>query len=264
MKTPDSIQITVLGCGTSTGVPLIHCSCKVCKSRNPKNKRLRASIWIQTQNKSVLIDTSTDLRQQAIRARIPRLDAVLYTHPHTDHIHGIDELRSFNFAQKARIPVFGNSWTQQELFQRFPYIFSPNATPQGGGIPLLDFHLVGRERFQAAGVDFEPISVMHGSNEVLAYRIRSVAYVTDCSYIPEDSLARLEGLDVLILDCIRIQPHPTHFNVDQALEVVRRVKPKKTFLTHLGHEFDYAEWMRKLPKGVALAYDGMKIQQKYK
>ncbi len=259
--------LTILGCGTSTGVPLIHCDCKVCRSKNPKNKRLRASVWIQAEGrngpKSLLIDTSTDLRQQALRERIPRIDAVLYTHPHADHIHGIDELRSYNYVQKAAIPIYVNSWTRQDLEVKFSYIFKPIPV-EGGGIPQLIMNEFDASTpvLDILGVPVVPISLQHGSKECAGYRIDSVAYMTDCSYIPKSSLERLTGLSVLILDCVRLKPHGTHFNLDQAIEVVSQVKPKKTYLTHLGHDFDYAEWTKKLPRGVALAYDGLKITRR--
>jgi phosphoribosyl 1,2-cyclic phosphate phosphodiesterase len=253
--------LTILGCGTSTGVPLISCKCSVCSSRNPKNHRLRASAWVQKKGKSILIDTSTDLRQQALRAKIQRIDAVLYTHPHADHIHGIDELRSYNFIQRSSIPVYGNSWTCDELRHKFNYIFAPGPV-EGGGIPQLELHQLDSqaESVDIQGVSVTSISLQHGSKECLGYRIDSVAYVTDCSYIPSLSIERLKGLSVLILDCLRLQPHGTHFHLEQALEMISVLRPKKTFLTHLGHDFDYVKWNRKLPRGVSLAYDGLKIK----
>jgi len=252
--------LTVLGCGTSTGVPLIHCKCTVCRSKNQKNKRLRASAWVQVRGKSFLIDTATDLRQQAMRAKIPRIDAVLYTHPHADHIHGIDELRSFNFIQKSEIPVYGNAWTCDELKTKFPYIFDPGPV-EGGGIPLLSLHLIqAHDPFiEVLGEKIVPLPLSHGSKECVGYRIDSVAYVTDCNYIPPLSMERMQGLSVLVLDCLRLEPHGTHFNLDQALDTVSRLKPKKTYLTHLGHEFDYTKQRKKLPKGVSFAYDGLII-----
>ena len=171
---------TILGCGTSTGVPVINCKCKVCRSRNPKNNRLRASAWVETGGKSFLIDTSTDLRQQALKWKVPRIDAVLYTHPHADHISGIDELRTYNFFQKGSIPLYGNSWTCTELLQRYPYIFNPGAV-EGGGIPLLQLNEISGQTKQitVAGIPITPLSVQHGSKETLGYRIGTVAYVTD-------------------------------------------------------------------------------------
>lgn len=252
---------TILGCGTSTGVPLIGCDCKVCLSRNPKDKRLRASVWVKVGRKSFLIDTSPDLRQQALKEKIRQVDAVLYTHPHADHIHGIDELRSYNYLQRSVIPAYGNAWTVTELQEKFPYIFRPAKVVEGGGIPRIELRRVVSSApwFEASGVRITPIGVEHGSRECLGYRIGSVAYVTDCSYIPELSLERLKGLSVLFLDCLRLARHGTHFNLDQALETVSKLRPRRTFFTHLGHDFEYLKWKKKLPKGVALAFDGLRI-----
>jgi phosphoribosyl 1,2-cyclic phosphate phosphodiesterase len=255
--------LTVLGCGTSGGVPFICCDCAVCRSKNPKNKRTRSSVWIQVNGKSFVIDTGPDFRNQCLREKIRHIDAVLYTHPHADHVHGIDELRSFNFFQKGAIPVYGNAWICRDLPIKFSYIFrSSYAEPEGGGIPTLTLHEIrpSIKSIKIQGVPVIPIPHMHGSNDSLGYRIDSVAYIADCSYIPEASLKKLKGLSVLVLDCLRIRPHRTHLNLDQALKIVEAVKPKRTYLTHLGHEFDYAEWKKKLPKGVSLAYDGLKVQ----
>ncbi len=260
--------LTVLGCGTSTGVPLIGCDCSVCRSKNPRNQRLRASAWVRTRGKSFLIDTSTDLRLQALRHKIRRVDAVLYTHPHSDHVLGIDEMRSYNYLQRSEISVYGNDWTCAELPTRFDYVFTPPKKIEGGGVPQLVMNRVDASRYSVEkpllieGVPVVPIALQHGSKEVLAYRIDSIAYVTDTSYIPARSLEQLRGLSVLILDCLRLEPHGTHFNLDQALEVVSQVRPKKTYLTHLGHDFEYAKWSRKLPKGVFLAYDGLTVRAK--
>jgi phosphoribosyl 1,2-cyclic phosphate phosphodiesterase len=253
--------LTILGCGTSTGVPVVTCSCAVCRSRHPRNQRTRASVWFQVRGKSILVDTSTDLRQQALKNRIPRVDAVLFTHPHADHTHGIDELRSFNFSQKSAIPAFGNQWTCTELRHKFGYIFNPGPV-EGGGIPQVDLQLFNAqtESIQVAGITVIPIALHHGSKESVGYRIDSVAYATDCSYIPPESLNRMRGLSVLVLDCLRLAKHGTHFNLEQALETVAQLRPKKTFLTHLSHDFDYRKWVKKLPDGVTLAYDGLKVK----
>lgn len=260
--------LTILGSGTSTGVPIPTCPCKVCRSKNPKNHRLRCSAWLQYQGKSLLIDTATDLRTQALRAKISRIDAVLYTHPHSDHTHGIDELRCYNFSQHADIPVYGNAWTCHDLIQRFSYIFHPEGPAEGGGIPRLTLHSFEPSAYSIEkpldilGVPIVPIPVPHGSKESVGYRIESVAYVTDCSYIPKESLDKMRELSVLVLDCVRLEPHRTHLNLDRALEIISEVKPKKAFLTHLGHEFEHSTWSEKLPKGVYLAYDGLKISLK--
>ncbi|MCC7440079.1 MAG: MBL fold metallo-hydrolase [Bdellovibrionales bacterium] len=252
----------ILGSGTSTGVPLLQCRCATCRSKHPRNQRLRVSAWVRSRGRSLLIDTATDLRQQALRARIPRVDAVLYTHPHADHVSGVDEIRAFNFVQKQVIPAFGNAWTQEELVGRFPYVFQRASQIVGGGRPELDFHLIDGQvsSFNAAGIEVIPISTQHGPKECLGYRINSVAYVTDCHYIPPESLDRLRGLKVLILDCLRVQPHDTHLTLDRALEVISELRPSRTYLTHLGHDFEYRRWSKKLPKGVALAHDGLRFR----
>jgi len=264
VTTRKKTELLILGCGTSSGVPLIACKCAVCRSKNPKNQRLRASVYVRHQGKRFLVDTSTDLRQQALRYRLSRVDAVLYTHPHADHLHGIDELRSFGYVQKERIPIYGNAWTCGDLRMKFPYIFGTERDPghSSYSVPHLDLHQFNAEHhsFEAAGVPIVPLPLMHGSHECIGYRFDRVAYVTDCSYIPELSLERMKGLSVLVLDCLRMAPHPTHLNLEQALAIVEKVKPKRTVFTHLGHDFDYTKWSRKLPKGITLAYDGMKLQ----
>ncbi|MCM0607038.1 MAG: MBL fold metallo-hydrolase [Xanthomonadaceae bacterium] len=254
-------RLTILGSGTSTGVPIMLCSCKVCKSKDPKNKRLRASIFVETQGKSFLIDTSTDLRQQTLRFKIKKVDAVLYTHPHADHISGIDELRAFNFMQKSRMPAYVHSWTAAELPIRYPYIFKPEKIV-GGGIPLIDLKMLNEADpyWDVLGVRVIPVSVQHGSKIVVGYRFGTMAYITDCNFIPETSLDRLKNLDVLVLDCVKIGSHDTHFNLEKALDVVSKLKPKKTYLTHLGHDFDFKTWQKKLPKNVGLAYDGLQLK----
>ncbi|RYZ67683.1 MAG: MBL fold metallo-hydrolase [Proteobacteria bacterium] len=263
----ESVEITILGCGTSTGVPLLQCRCPVCTSRNRKNRRLRASAWLKTRGKSFLIDTSSDLREQALRENIDRVDAILYTHPHSDHVAGIDDVRAFNFLQKMRIPAYGNAWTHRDLTSRYPYIFTPQGLPEGGGIPEIDFNLIpdGTKSIEVQGVKFETLSVKHGSQDVLAYRVENVAYLTDCNHVPEEAAERLHGLEVLILDCLRLTKHGTHFHLDEALEFITKIKPRKTILTHLSHDFDYEEWTKrgsdaKLPRNVTLAYDGMCIR----
>jgi phosphoribosyl 1,2-cyclic phosphate phosphodiesterase len=255
------MRLTVLGCGTSTGVPLIHCGCRVCRSRDPRDRRLRCSAWVRAAGKSLLIDTSPDLREQALRARIPRLDAVLYTHAHADHSHGIDELRSFNYVQREPIPIHASRPTCEELERKFGYIFRPGRI-EGGGIPLLKLHPfdAAAGRVSVAGVPVTPIPLLHGSRESVGYRIGRLAYVVDCSEIPEESLAALEGLSILFLDCVRLEPHGTHLNLDRALELAARIRAKRTFLTHLGHDFSFKGWSGRLPRGIALAHDGLTVR----
>ena len=263
--TPE--QVTILGCGTSTGVPLLQCRCAVCTSSDPRNHRLRASIYVEIAGKKILIDTSTDLRQQALRHDLSRVDAILFTHPHADHSAGIDEIRSFNFLQREKIPAYGNEWTVRELTTRYPYLFAPTEPAQGGGVAGIDLHLIdaATDSLDILGLTVVPVSVSHGREEVVGYRFGRFAYLTDCSSIPLKSRERLMNLDVLVLDCLRLAQHGTHFNLEQALEVVSELRPGRTVLTHLGHDFEYVEWTRqgpgaKLPESVTLAFDGMVIR----
>ncbi|MBN23200.1 MAG: MBL fold metallo-hydrolase [Bdellovibrionaceae bacterium] len=258
------MEIKILGCGTSMGVPVVTCECEVCTSNLPENRRLRASIWIQINGKSYLIDTSTDFRQQALREKINHIDAILYTHPHTDHIGGIDEIRAYNFKQKSKIPIYGHDWTLNDLKIRYSYIFSPQVNHQGGILPSLEPHLITKDQssIKIDGLPIIPLWLRHGNEDCLGYRIKSVAYATDCNYIPSETLDQMRGLEFLILDCLRIKPHRTHLNLEQALEIIEEIKPKKAILTHLSHDFDYAVWNKKLPKNVVLAYDGIKLTTK--
>jgi len=250
------LKITILGCGTSTGVPVIGCTCKVCLSQEQKNKRTRSSVLVQAGGKNILIDTSTDLRQQSLAHNINRIDAVLYTHPHADHIHGIDELRSFNMAQNSAIPCYGNSDTIRRIKQIFHYIFTDNANESWK--PDLRAHIVNGP-FNIFGLNILPIEVHHGKIRVFGYRIGNFAYVTDCSYIPDEANVLLHKLDLLILGVLREKPHPTHLNISQALDLIKDLKPKRTIFTHLSHNVDYIETTKKLSDNIELGYDGMEI-----
>jgi phosphoribosyl 1,2-cyclic phosphate phosphodiesterase len=260
----SKLRVTVLGCGTSTGVPLIQCQCAVCTSADPKNKRLRASLWIEANGKSILVDVSPDFREQALRTKIPRIDAVILTHPHYDHIGGMDELRSYNFIQKGEvIPVYGHDWSVRELKSRLPYLFS-NGKVEGGGIArvnLIEFD-INTPELDIAGIPITPIALNHGSDQVCGYRIDTFAYLTDCHHIPDAAFSKLKNLDVLILDCLRLSKHDTHLNFDRAMEYAQKIGAKSTIFTHMSHDFDYESFSKTLPKNFALAYDGLIIDIK--
>jgi phosphoribosyl 1,2-cyclic phosphate phosphodiesterase len=251
------MKVTILGSATSTGVPIIGCDCPVCTSANPRNKRTRCSVFVEVKGSNILIDTSTDLRCQALRHGIKRLDAVLYTHSHADHTHGIDELRVYNFVNKSPIRCYGNPQTIDNIKNNFRYIF--DGVESAGGKPMLTLTEVS-EVFRLGGVGITPIDVYHADWTILGYRIGGMAYLTDCSGIPDRSWERLRGLDVLIISALRYKPHPAHLNVEQAVEVARKLKPGLTVFTHMGHELDYDTLSRELPASIVPAYDGMELE----
>ncbi len=248
--------ITILGCATSTGVPMVGCDCAVCSSPDPRDKRTRASIIVQTSGKYILVDTSSDLRLQALREKIPRVDAVLFTHAHADHINGIDDLRGYHLLHKRVIPSFGERETMEAITRNFSYIFE--GMHKGGYTPLLEPHTITGP-FSLFSHTVVPVPLIHGYSYATGYRIDDIAYLTDCSDIPESSIAKLIGLDVLIIDALRYTPHIAHFNVEAALRMVEKLRPGRAIFTHLTHEVAYKDGER-LPKGVELAYDGMTIE----
>lgn len=250
------MKLTFLGTGTSTGVPVIACDCPVCTSRDQRNHRTRASLLVGNNGNNILIDTSPDLRQQALRAGLRRLDAVLFTHCHADHVGGLDELRAFNIAQRASIPCFGDELSIHNIKIRYPYIF--NGRLYFGAKPELTMHQAS-EVIYIFGMEIIPVPVYHGWLPILGYRIGRMAYVTDCSAIPPESLRALRDLDVLVLGALRHEPHTSHFTVAEALEVVAMLRPQRAYLTHMAHELDHEETSGMLPQGVELAYDGLEI-----
>jgi phosphoribosyl 1,2-cyclic phosphate phosphodiesterase len=250
------MKITILGSGTSTGVPMVGCRCPVCSSNDPRDKRTRASIIVETADRYILVDTSTDLRKQAIRENIPHIDAVLFTHSHADHIHGIDDLRGFHFIHRRVIPCYGNKETIGAISRKFDYIFT--GLKEAGYAPLMEAH-VANGPFPLFGCRIVPVTLAHGLMTATGYRFNDAAYLTDCSGIPEESISRLTGLDILIIDALRYSPHSNHFNIEGALQVVERLKPRRAIFTHLTHEIPYNDGS-KLPDGVEFAYDGMVLE----
>ncbi len=251
------MKITILGCGTSFGVPMIACKCPVCLSDDPRNKRLRASILVTKGDKNVLVDTATDLRAQAIAGGIDHIDAVLYTHPHAEHTHGIDELRRFNWLQNSSIPCYGSPETLKVLRDNFKYVFVLQGKP--GWQPNLTTHEI-EEPFDLFGMKIVPVEVMHGDLPIFGYRFDDFAYITDFSEIPEESMDLLRGLDVLVIEALRFEPHPSHVTIAQAMEYIEVLKPGRAIFTHMAHGFDYETVMKELPPGMELAYDGMVIE----
>lgn len=251
------MKVTFMGSGTSMGVPTIGCDCSVCVSENPKNKRTRPSLLIEAADTNLVIDTAVDFRMQAIREGLKRVDAVLYTHSHADHILGLDDLRPFNYWQKMHIPCFGNESTMKNICETFRYVFSD---PQpGGSIPRIEPHVI-EGPFEFHGIHVQPIPVLHGRMPVLGYRIGQLSYLTDLSEIPDASYSILEGTSILILGVLRYEPHPTHLYLSKALQIIERVSPDKTYFTHLSHDFDHDRTNAELPDSVRLSYDGLSFE----
>jgi phosphoribosyl 1,2-cyclic phosphate phosphodiesterase len=258
MAPSPEIRITVLGSGTSVGVPMIGCRCAVCLSQDPRDKRLRPSILVCYQGREVLIDTTPDFRTQALRFGIGRLDAILLTHSHADHILGLDDVRPFNHMRKDPIPLYGSPYTLADLRTRFDYIFNGAATQSSR--PNLECRAFDESGFELFGLPFLPVLLRHGDGAVWGFRFGPAAYLTDHSRIPEESIEKLGGLDVLFLDGLRYKPHPTHSTIEQSLEYVERLRPRRTFLTHICHDLGHARAESLLPAHVRLAYDGLEIR----
>ncbi len=251
------MTLKFLGTGTSTGVPILTCQCGVCTSSDPHDKRSRPSIMLEYDGRVVVIDTTPDFRAQALREGLMRLDAVVYTHHHADHIMGLDDTRVFYFRQKTPIPIFASADCMATIRATFAYIFEGNYP--FGGVVKLDPHLI-EGPFELWGLKITPVPVVHGLAPILGFRFRDAAYLTDVSAIPESSIPLLEGLDVLILDALRTKPHPTHLSIEQAVAIVERLKPRRAFFTHIAHELGHQQTNLSLPSHVQLAYDGLRLE----
>lgn len=254
--TEASLKLTVLGSGTSTGVPVLGCHCVVCSSSDPRNNRTRCSVLLEWDGQNVLIDTATDFRQQALREGIEQVDAVFFTHAHADHVHGIDDLRTFSLRSGNAIPIYASPSVLSRIEGLFSYIFSETDAP--GYRPRLQVNQINGP-FQLFGQKITPIPLLHGPGESLGYRVGSLAYVVDCSAIPESSWPLLQGLDVLVIDALRFREHESHFSISQAIEVAEKLQPKRTLLTHLTHDIDYPRHAAGLPEDVEFAYDGLTL-----
>jgi phosphoribosyl 1,2-cyclic phosphate phosphodiesterase len=250
------MRITFLGTGTSHGVPVIGCACGVCRSTDPRNKRSRASVLVETHGQTLLIDVAPEFRLQAVAHNVHHADAMLLTHAHADHIGGLDDVRIFSERSGRHFPIYGPSAALARVRERFDYAF--RKTQIGGGKPRLDLHAVVRP-FHIKTLRVEPLPVWHGRLKVFGYRLGSFAYITDVSKIPEATYPKLKNLDVLVLDALRHQPHETHFHVARALEEARRIGAQKTYFTHLCHLLEHRKTQAELPKNVFLAYDGLRL-----
>lgn len=256
MKTPD-LKITFLGTGTSQGVPVIGCRCEVCRSKNPKDKRLRTSVMVESSTTRVVIDTGPDFRQQLLVAGTDRLDAVVFTHEHKDHIAGLDEVRAFNFIQKRKIPVYATTRVQEAIKREFAYIFSEEKYP---GIPEIEVFTISSDPFCIGNLSITPVDVLHYQMPVKAFRIGDFSYVTDANFISDTEKQKLRGSTVLVVNALRREEHISHFTFQQALDLIKELNPKKAYLTHISHQLGLHEGVSKeLPSNVELAFDGLQI-----
>jgi phosphoribosyl 1,2-cyclic phosphate phosphodiesterase len=252
----SSARLTFLGTGTSSGVPMIGCTCPVCTSDDPRDRRLRPSIYLDVPgHASLLVDTTPDLRQQVLTQKVPRVDAILFTHSHADHVLGLDDVRRFNFMQGGPIPCYASAATWESIRRTFYYAFD-GVRREGGGVPRLETHDIDGP-FTIAGIGVVPVPLLHGSMPILGFRFGSVAYLTDCSAIPEESWALVEGVETLVIDALRNKKHATHFTVAEALDAIARIAPRRAYLTHMSHDLGHAATSARLPAGVELAYDGL-------
>lgn len=255
------LKITVLGCGASGGVPVLGCDCEVCKSSNPKNKRSRVSILIQSATTTILVDTSPDLREQCLREGIKKIDAIIYTHGHADHLHGIDDVRSFNYAIDAALPTYSDQHTLDAIAKRFDYVFLPGK-PSGlmwYRPALVPIAVTPYVTFKVGDIEVLPIEQRHGGGTSLGLRVGNFAYSTDTNGLSDKAKESLQGLDTWIVDCLRYKEAPTHAHLEMTLGWIAEMKPKRAYLTHMNHEFDYDRLNAELPENAEPAYDGLKL-----
>jgi phosphoribosyl 1,2-cyclic phosphate phosphodiesterase len=252
------MRITLLGTGTSQGIPVIACDCAVCRSDDARNKRLRASIWIQEHGKSFVIDTGPDFRQQMLRANVRELDAAIFTHQHKDHTAGLDDIRAFNHKQHRDMPLYGRESVLNQIRSEFSYAFSEYRYP---GVPHFELHVIENRPFEINGVTFMPIEVMHHKLPVYGYRVGDFTYITDANFISEEEQEKIKGSKVLVLDTLQKEPHLSHFTLSQALDLIDRLNIPQAYLTHISHKLGLHEEVQKeLPPNVSIGYDGLVVE----
>ena len=251
------MKVTFLGSGTSQGVPVIGCPCEVCQSLDYRDKRLRSSIRVEVSGQTIIVDSGPDFRQQMLRQRVKRVDAILFTHAHRDHTAGLDDVRAFNFMQEMDMPVFGTTPVLDQLRADYAYAFAKDAYP---GIPRLAMNPIDDKAFDVNGVSILPLPVLHLNTPVLGFRFGNFSYITDANFIPEDTFERLKGTEVLVLNALQHASHISHFNLQEALRMVSIIQPPKTYFTHISHKLGlHADTEKNLPENVSLAYDGLEI-----
>jgi phosphoribosyl 1,2-cyclic phosphate phosphodiesterase len=252
------VTITFLGTGTSQGVPVIACDCEVCTSEDHHDKRLRTSILIEAEDKTIVIDSGPDFRYQMLREKVKRLNAIVFTHEHKDHVAGMDDIRAFNYRQKQPINVYADVRVQKALHREFPYIFDDAGYP---GIPEIKLHTIGNEPFDIGSVHFIPIEVMHYKLPVLGFRINDFTYITDAKTVSETEIQKIKGTKILVINALQKQSHISHFTFDEALAFAKQIGAEKTYFTHISHRLGRHKIIsQELPAGIELAYDGLKLQ----
>jgi len=252
------VKITFLGTGTSQGVPLIACTCEVCTSADSRDKRLRTSILVECNDIAIVVDTGPDFRQQMLREKVKRLDAVLFTHEHKDHIAGLDDIRAFNFILKRKIDVYASDRVQDAIRREFAYIFSDTKYP---GIPEIELHTIQNKPFEIQGIPVIPIEVLHYKLSVFAFRFGDFVYITDANAISQQEKQKIMGCKILVINALRRQAHVSHFTLQEALDLIAELKPEKAYLTHISHQLGkHSNIEKELPDGVFQAYDGLQIQ----
>lgn len=251
------MKITVLGSGTSQGVPVIACDCEVCISENPKDARLRSSVMIEEDGQTFVIDTGPDFRQQMLREKVEKVDAIIYTHEHKDHVAGMDDVRAYNYKWKKDVEIYCTQRVNEALHREFPYVFSDYRYP---GVPSVNINIIENKEFEINGVKILPIEAMHYKLPIFGFRIKNFVYLTDISSISEKEKEKMKNTDLLILDALRRKPHISHLTLEQALELINELKPKRALLTHVSHYMGkYDDLLKELPSNIDLSYDGQKI-----